>query len=101
MATHGDEFKMVIVDKYPSYINDYPALYQHLLNHCNHGAFNFISRMTKDRLAIEPCQKVFPLVVKDYDTPVVSKNGNLMICMTGFKDAVTKHWEEIKAFLNS
>lgn len=40
MATHGDEFKMVIVDKYPSYINDYPALYQHLLNHCNHGAFN-------------------------------------------------------------
>lgn len=101
MATHGDKFKMVIVDKYPSYINDYPALYQHLLNHCNHGAFNFISRMTKDRLAIEPCQKVFPLVVKDYDTPVVSKNGNLMICMTGFKDAVTKHWEEIKAFLNS
>lgn len=100
MATHGDEFKMVIVDKYPSYINDYPALYQHLLNHCNHGAFNIISRMTKDRLAIEPGQKVFPLVVKDYNTPVVSENGSLMVCMTGFKDAVMNHLAEIKEFLS-
>lgn len=101
MAAHGDEFKVEIVDKYPSYIKDYPSLYQHLLNHCNYGAFNFISRITKDRLAIEPGQKEFPLEVKDYDTPVVSKNGNLMICMTGFRDAVTKHWEEINAFLYS
>ena len=100
MATHGDEFKMVIVDKYPSYINDYPALYLHLINHCNHGAFNIISRMTKDRLAIESGQKVFPLVVKDYNTPVVSENGSLMVCMTGFKDAVMNHLVEIKEFLS-
>lgn len=100
MATHGDEFKMVIVDKYPSYINDYPALYLHLINHCNHGAFNIISRMTKDRLAIESGQKVFPLVVKDYNTPVVSENGSLMVCMTGFKDAVMNHLAEIKEFLS-
>lgn len=100
MSVHGDNFKVVIVDKYPSSINDYPSLFQHLLSHCNPGAFNFISRMTKDTMSIEPGQKVFPIDVKDYYTPVVSKNGNLMVCMAGFKDAVLNHFSEMKRFLS-
>ena len=101
LAVHGDDFKVMIVDKYPSYIKDYPSLYQHLLHHCNHGMFSFISRIAKDMLAIEPGQKEFPIVVKDYNTPIVSKNGNLMICMTGFKDAVLNHSAEMKVFLST
>lgn len=100
MSIHGDDFKVSIIDKYPPYINDYPSLYQHLQNHCNHSAFDFISRITKDRLAIEPGQKEFPLVVKDYYTPVVSKNGNLMLFMAGFKDAVVLHEKTINSFLS-
>lgn len=100
IATHGDELKVVIVNKYPPYINDYPSLYQHLLNHCNCGAFNFISRITKDRLHIEMGQKEFPLIVRNYDMPVFSKNLNLMICLSGFKDAAINHFEEIKKFLS-
>jgi len=96
IAAHGEEFRVVIIDKFSPHTYDYPSFYQKLKDL---GMFSFVSRVSKNRLSIEPGQKVFPLEVKDYDTPVVSKNRNLMICMTGFKDAVTKHWEEINAFL--
>ena len=98
IAAHGDEFRVVIIDNFPAYIHDYPSFYQKLKDL---GMFSFVSRLSRDRLSIEPGQKEFPLEVKDYDMPIVSNNGNLMVCMTGFKDAVTKHWEEINAFLYS
>ena len=98
IAAHGDEFRVVIIDKFPAYIHDYPSFYQKLKDL---GMFSFVSRLSRDRLSIEPGQKEFPLEVKDYDAPVVSRNGNLMICMTGFKDAITNHWEVINAFLYS
>lgn len=98
IAAHGDEFRVVIIDKFPAYIHDYPSFYQKLKYL---GMFSFVSRLSRDQLSIEPGQKEFPLEVKDYDTPVVSRNGYLMICMTGFKNAITNHWEEINAFLYS
>lgn len=98
IAAHGDEFRVVIIDKFSPHIYDYQSFYQKLKDL---DMFSFVSRVAKNRLSIEPGQKAFPLGVKDYDTPIVSKNGNLMICMTGFKDAVTKHMEEIKTFLYS
>lgn len=98
IAAHGDEFRAVIIDKFPAYIHDYLSLYQELKGL---GMNSFVSRVSRDELSIKPGQKEFPLDVKDYDTPVVSKNGNLMICLAGFKDAVTKHREEIKDFLYS
>ena len=98
IAAHGDKFRVVIIDKYPTHIYDYPSFYQKLKDL---GMYGFVSRVSRNQLCIEPGQKEFPLEVKDYDTPVVSKNGNLMICMTGFRDAVTKHWGEINAFLYS
>ncbi len=96
MAAHGDDFKVLIVDKFPSNIDDYPSLVQHLRNGCN---YSFISRMMKDRISIEPCQKDFCLEFKDYNSPVLSKNGSLMICMNGFKNAVVNHGDEIRRFL--
>lgn len=100
IATHGEQFKVVIVDKFPSYINSYTSLYRHLSDRCNPQEYSFVSRLLKDRLAIEPGQHVFPLEVKVYDCPVVSRNGNLMICMTGFKDAALRHADVIKDFLD-
>ena len=98
IAAHGDEYRVVIIDKFPAYIHDYLSFYQELKDL---GMYNFVSRVSRDELSTKPGQKGFSLEVKDYDSPVVSKCGNLMICMTGFKDAVTKHWEEINAFLYS
>lgn len=98
IAAHGEEFRVVIIDKFPAYIHDYPSFYQKLKDL---GMFSFVSRLSRDQLSIEPGQKEFPLEVKNYDTPVVSRNGYLMICMTGFKNAITNHWEEINAFLYS
>ena len=42
--------------------------------------------------------KEFPLIVGEYGVPVVSKNGKLMMCIRGFKDAVVNHQDEIMEF---
>ena len=99
MAAHGDDFKVVIIDKFPSYINTYLSWFQHLAHGCNPQELVFISRLVKDRLFFENGQSDLPLIVKDYDTPLVSKNGRIMMCIDGFKNAVVNHKETIMEFL--
>ena len=99
MAAHGDDFKVVIIDKYPSYINSYISLFQHVAHRCNPQAYTFVSRLAKDRLYVEIGQKEFPLIVGEYGVPVVSRNGKLMMCINGFKDAVVNHKETMLKFL--
>ena len=99
MAAHGDNFKVVIIDKFPAYINSYPSLFQHVAHRCNPQAYTFVSRLAKDRLHVEIGQKEFPLIVGDYGVPVVSRNGKLMMCINGFKEAVVNNKETILEFL--
>ena len=99
MAAHGDDFKVVIIDKFPSYINSYISWFQHLTHGCNPEEFIFVSRLTKDRLFVEIGQDEHPLIFEDYSIPVVSRNGKLMMCINGFKDAVVNHKETILEFL--
>jgi len=99
MAAHGDDFKVVIIDKYPPYINSYITWFQHLTHGGNPQEFVFVSRLVKDRLFVEIGQKEYPIIFEDYDTPVVSRNGKLMMCIGGFKDAVVNHKETILEFL--
>ena len=97
MAAHGKDFKVVIIDLYPSYISTYTSLFQHLAR--NPQAYSFVSRLTKDNMFVEVGQKEFPLIVGEYGAPVVSRNGKLMMCIGGFKDAVMNHSEEIRKHL--
>ena len=97
MAAHGDDFKVVIIDKFPQYIDSYISFYQHLAR--NPEGYTFVSRLAKDRLFVEIGQKEFPIIVDSYDKPLVSRNGSLMMCIGGFKDAVEKHGEEMRRFL--
>ena len=99
MAAHGDDFRVVIIDKFPLYINSYTSWIQHLTHECNPQEYTFVSIITKDRLLIEIGQEEFPLLVREYGEPVVSRNGKLMMCIDGFKDAVVKHKETILEFL--
>ena len=99
MAAHGDDFKVVIIDKFPSYINSYISWFQHLTHGCNQQEYTFVSRLAKDRLFVEIGQKEFPLIVGEYGVPVVSRNGKLMMCINGFKDAVVNHKETMLGFL--
>lgn len=101
MAAHGDDFKVVIIDKFPSYVNSYVSWSQHLIRECNPQEYTFVSRLAKDRLFVEVGQKKFPLFVREYGVPVVSTNGKLMMCINGFKDAVVNHKETILDFLGS
>ena len=61
--------------------------------------YTFVSRLAKNRLFVEVGQKEFPLIVGEYGVPVVSRNGKLMMCIGGFKDAVVNHSDEIMKFL--
>lgn len=100
ITAHGDEFKVLIIDKFPPYVEGYTSFLRHLCDKCHFGEYSFISRVVKDRLHVEPGQKDFPLLVEDCNTPVFSKNGNLMMCLGGFKDAVEKHSEAIRKYLD-
>ena len=99
MAAHGDDFKVVIIDKFPSYINSYISWFHHLTHRCNPEEFIFVSRLAKDRLFVEIGQEEHPLIFEDYSIPVVPGNGRLMMCINGFKDAVVNHKETIQRFL--
>ena len=99
MAAHGDDFKVVIIDKFPSYVNSYVSWFQHLIRECNPQEYTFVSRLAKDRLFVEVGQKKFPLFVREHGVPVVSTNGKLMMCINGFKDAGVNHKETILEFL--
>ena len=99
IVAHGDDFKVVIIDKFPSYINSYISWFQHLIHKCNPQEYTFVSRLAKDRLFVEVGQMKFPLIVGEYGIPVVSTNGKLMMCINGFKDAVVNHKETILEFL--
>lgn len=97
MAAHGDDFKVVIIDKYPSYINSYTMFFQHLAR--NPQGFTFVARLAKDNLFSGIGKDEIPFIVDSFDKPLISKNGNLMICISGFKDAVVNHKDEIMKFL--
>ena len=99
MAAHGENFKVVIIDKFPSYIKSYDSWSQHLNYGCNPEEYTFVSRLANDRLCVEIGQKEFPVIVGEYGKPVVSTNGKLMMCINGFKDAVVNHKETILGFL--
>ncbi len=99
MVAHGDDFKVVIIDKFPLHTNSYTLWLKHLTHVCNPQEYTFVSRLAKDRLFVEIGQKEFPLIVGEYDVPVVSTNGKLMMCINGFKDAVVNHKETVLEFL--
>lgn len=66
---------------------------------CNPQEFVFVSRLVKDRSFVEIGKDEIPFIVDGYDKPLVSRNGILLMCIGGFKDAVEKHGEEIRRFL--
>ena len=97
MAAHGNDFKVVIIDKYPSYINSYISFFQHLAH--NPQGYTFVARLAKDGLFNEIGKDEIPFIVDGYDKPLISRNGNLMMCIGGFKDAVEKYKDKIMVFL--
>ena len=99
MAAHGDNFKVVIIDKFPTYINSYPSLFQHMTHRCNPQEYCFVSRLSENGLSFEVGEEEFPFIVGDYGVPIVSRNGKLMMCINGFKEAVVNNKETILEFL--
>lgn len=99
MAAHGNDFKVVIIDKFPQYVNGYVSFMRHIVDNCSSGTYGFISGIVQESLYVQPGQKEFPLIVHNYKSPIISSKGNLMMCISGFKDAVEKHLGAIKNHL--
>ena len=97
MAAHGDDFKVVIIDKFPSNIKTYNSWFQHLAR--NPQRYTFVSRLAKNGLFGDIGKDEIPFIVDGYDKPLISRNGNLMMCISGFKNAVENYKETIMEFL--
>lgn len=97
IAAHGDDFRVVIIDKFSRFIDDYPSFFQQLVKRT--GMYVFASRLAKESLYHEPGRRHDSLVVKDYGTPIMSKNGVLMMCVGGFKDAVERYNDTMRRHL--
>ena len=70
IAAYGDNFRVVIIDKFPSYINSYTSWFKHLVHECNPQEYTFVSRLVKDKLFLEIGQNEFPFIVDGYDKPI-------------------------------
>lgn len=66
----------------------------------NPQEYTFVSRLAKDGLFVKIGKKKYPIIFENYDRPVVSRKGKLMMCIGGFKDAVVNHEETIVEFLD-
>lgn len=94
---HGNNQRVVLIDKWPDWINkDSASVYLHLMNKTNARLKLFIERLLDCRYD--------PWEAKKYFKPVSdgcweSYNGVFRVCTKGFKQAVEINAEEILSFL--
>lgn len=96
---HGNNQRVVLIDKWPDWINDDSAsVYLHLMNKTNGRLRLFIERLLDKRYEPFEAKKYFSLV---NDGCWESYNGFLRICTKGFKHAIECNEQEILSFLTA
>lgn len=110
-ALHGNKLRVCLIDcwKLDEYIiADYDGerdkgdgyskrtLENFMLGSLSHELVTFVEFVTKTPTVGGFVSKLNSLVI---GSPLMTKDGSLMICYNGFKDAVKNHEKEIKAFL--
>ncbi len=95
---HGDNQRVVIVEKWPDYVNkDCISLYRYFEDHTSGGFREFVSRITEGGLDMLDVFKQF----KQFDEGCwESSNGALRLYTKGFKYAVDNGREDIMCYLN-
>ena len=94
---HGKNQRVVIIDKWPDYVNnDCYSLYRHYMNETSGGLKGFVGRITEGGIAPLETFKRFEHVTKDCWQ---SLNGVLRLYTKGLKYAIENHKDEILQFL--
>ena len=93
---HGDNQRIVLIDKFPTYIETKANLYRHIEDNLSGGLKMFLRRQLNYKLT--PDFKIVGLDIAEYDSPIFSEDKRTLMFISGFKAAV-KHSELIYNFL--
>lgn len=94
---HGSKQRIVLIDKFPQYIETPGQLYRHIKDSISVGAHRFLHQQLKFRISDE--FKFCGLNIEKYDSPIFSDDGRFMLLICGFKKAVELHKKIITDFL--
>ena len=95
---HEESQKVVIIDKFPSYICSKGELYQFLTNRVNGYMRKFL--LYQFNFGISPEFKIRGLNIESHNFPIYSDDQSTMLLINGFKEAATEHKEVINNFLD-
>lgn len=94
---HGSKQRIVLIDKFPQYIETPGQLYRHIKDSISDGAHQFLHRQLKFRISDD--FKICGLNIENYDSPIFSDDGRFMLLICGYKKAVELHKKIITDFL--
>ena len=95
---HGKNQKIIIIDKFPEYINSNIDLYQFITNKINGNMREFFLRQFN--FGITPDLKIRGLNIKSHYSPIYSEDQCTMLLINGFKSAATENKEDLYNFLD-
>ena len=94
---HGSKQRIVLIDKFPQYIETPGQLYRHIKDCISDGAHQFLHRQLKFRISDD--FKICGLNIENYVSPIFSDDGRFMLLICGYKKAVELHKKIITDFL--
>lgn len=95
---HRTNQKVILIDKFPEYVESSTSLYKFLTHNVNGGMKNFLSRQLN--YGISPELKIQGLNIKSHDLPIISDDQCTMLLINGFKSSAIEHHKEIYNFLD-
>lgn len=95
---HNKNQRVVIIDKWPDYVNDENvSLYRYYMDHTSSGFKEFAARITEGGIAPLETFRRFDHISNDcWQSP----NSSLRLYTRGMKNAVMNHADDILEFLN-
>ena len=94
---HGDNQRVVLIDKLPGYITNSRELYRHIENCLSGGLKLFLRRQFDYKITAD--FKINGLNIKDYTSPIYSDDGHTIMFINGFKNSISLHKDLIYSTL--
>ena len=94
---HGDNQRIVLIDKFPSYITNPRELYRHIENCLSGGLRQFLLRQFDYKTTAD--FKINGLNINDYTSPIYSDDRHAIMFINGFKNAISLHKDLIYSTL--
>lgn len=94
---HGDNQRVIVIDKYPDYVNkEWTSLYRHFCNNTSSAFHGFLLRQLEESNQLEAFRNN---IISISDNVWQANHGKFRLYTGGFKDAVETHSRDIMQFL--